>query len=227
MIEFLGRRRGRLLSAIGCLVLTLLAAVLHPASASQVAAAELLDAKVEYTADFYVTSNAGSYQGTVIHAPGRERRDFETASGRQSLLLRRDRDQAAMLWPDRKWFISTSFQMVAGLVGGFDGVMLDRRLTGHEIVGGEPTTRYDVTVAEVGPGGGAAGGRGGGFKGRIWLSKDGILMRLAGKVVFSGRETSVETGLLNMRRLKADPAAFLVPSDYSGLPIDFSKLGLR
>lgn len=189
-----------------------------PVLAASISAAELLDAKVDYTADFSFSSEKGTYHGTVIHAPGRERRDFDTAGGRQALLLRRDIDQAVMMWPERKWYVSTSFASVAGLVGGFDGVTLDRVARGHDTVGGEPTTRYDVTAAE---------GQAGAFTGRMWFTKDGILMKMAGQATFSGRSMPVQMELRNLQRIKSDPAAFVLPADYKGIPLDFSKLGVR
>lgn len=188
-----------------------------PAHAAPSSAAELLDAKVDYTADYYLTSEKGRYQGTVVHAPGRERREFESGGGHQILLLRRDLDEASILWSERKFYVSTSFQAVAALIGGFDGVVLERKPLGQEVVAGEKTTFYEVTTPAQ---------AGGGFKGRMWFSRDGILMKAAGKALFNGRETAVETGLINLRRLKADPAAFVRPPDYKGLPLDLSKLGL-
>lgn len=179
---------------------------------------ELLDAKIDYTAEFYLVSDKGRFQGSVIHAPGRERRDFDTSGGRQALLLRRDIDQAAMMWPERKWYVTTSFLAVANLIGGFDGVSVDREAEGSERISGEMTTRYQVSGSSAG---------GGGFQGRMWFTKDGILMKMVGKATFSGRQIPVETGLSNLLRVKADSAAFILPSDYKGLPLDFAKFGLH
>ncbi len=186
--------------------------------ATPAAIPELLDAQLDYTADFYLVSDKGRFQGSVIHAPGRERRDFEVSGGRQALLLRRDIDQAAMLWPERKWYVATSFLSVANLVGGFDGVSVDRKAEGSERISGEMTTRYQVSGSSAG---------GGDFQGRMWFTKDGILMKLVGKVTFGGRQIPIETGLSNLLRVKADAAAFVLPGDYKGLPLDFAKLGLH
>jgi len=185
--------------------------------AASIGIPELLDAKIDYTAEFYLVSDKGHFQGSVIHAPGRERRDFDASGGRQALLLRRDIDQAAMLWPERKWYLSTSFLAVADLVGGFDGISVDRKAEGQERISGEMTTRYQVS-------GNSSGG--GNFQGRMWFTKDGILMKLVGKVSFGGRQVPIETGLSNLLRVKADGAAFVLPGDYKGLPLDFAKMGL-
>jgi hypothetical protein len=189
-----------------------------PVCAEPISAALLLDAKVDYSADFALTSGNGTYRGVVVHAPGRERREFQTATGRQVLLLRRDIDQATMMWPERKWYVSTSFTAVAGLVGGFEELTLDRRVAGRETVAGEATTRYDVT---------GTSDRGGSVNGRMWLTKDGILMKASGHVTFDGRDTPFDMALMNLRRIKSDPTAFVLPADYKGVPLDLSKMGMH
>ena len=60
-------------------------------------ALDLVDAKVDYQADYALTSGTQHFHGKVIHAPARERWEFTTGSGQQVLLLRRDIDEAAML----------------------------------------------------------------------------------------------------------------------------------
>ncbi len=190
-----------------------------PARASLVSAADLLDARVQYTADFQIRTGAmGGFHGTLMHAHGRERRDFGALGGPQILLLRRDMDEATMMWPERKWYVTTSFTQAAALVGGFDGVMLNRRPTGSETVNGEPCTRYDVT---------GSSDMGGSFRGTMWFTRDGILMRASGMVRFEGHETSVETSLSHLRRGHVSAASFVRPADYTGLPIDLSKFGLK
>jgi len=182
-----------------------------------VTAAELLDAKLDYVADYYLTTGSGRFQGTVIHGPGHERREFDAAAGHQILLLRRDIDEAAVLWSQRKLYVSTSFQALAALIGGFDGVLLDRQAVGHERIGNEKTTRYQIRPMGKGPGG---------FSGQIWMTSDGILMKADGEASLNGHPVKLVTGLLNLQRIKADPSAFVRPSDYIGLPLDLSKLGL-
>lgn len=188
------------------------------AKAAPVALSDLLDAKTEYQADFYVSSDKGRYGGTVLHAPGRERRDFTTGQGAQALLLRRDIDQAAMLWPDRKWYLSTTFTALSGLIGGFDGVLVDTRQAGRETIAGEPTTRYEVSGDDP---------QGGRFKGRFWMTPDGIIMKLIGEATYSGKTTPVEMGLSHLARGPVNQSAFALPTDYKGLPLDFSKLNIR
>jgi hypothetical protein len=172
-------------------------------------ALDLVDAKVEYQADYALTAGKQHFHGTVIHAPGRERWEFVTGSGQQVLLLRRDIDEAAMLWPERRWYMSTSFSMMSSLLGGLDTDLLRGREAGIEKLGGETVTRYRVDK--------------GAFVGDLWRSQDGILVKAAGTVTYQGTPTPGELVLSNLRRAKADPSLFVKPEGYFGLPLNLSK----
>lgn len=183
-----------------------------PVQAEQVEAARLLDAQTDYEADYSLTSGRSEYHGTVAHAPGRERRDFATASGGQAIILRRDIDQATILWLQRKWYVTTNLSAVADLVGGFEGVMLDRHRDGSGLVAGEECSRWRVT--------------GDGFEGRMWFTRDGILMKATGTVTYRGRDTPFAMELSHLRRTAVDPALFAPPEGFHGIPLNLSALGL-
>ncbi len=182
----------------------------HWAQAEPIDAFTLLDAPVEYTADYALTQDDQTWRGTVIHASGRERRDFTTAFGTQALLLRRDIDQAAVLWPERKWYLSTSLSALTGMLGGSSDFKVDRRADGNEAVGGERCARYRVS---------------GIFSGRIWVTRDGILMRAAGSLLLRGRERAITTQLTHLRRAAVDVDAFELPIGYHGIPVSPRLLG--
>ena len=178
------------------------------AHATEIPVLQLLDPPVEYRADYVLTAARRSYSGTVIHALGRERRDFEAGGVRQVLILRRDIDQAAIIWPASKFYMASSFHFLAGLAGGLDEVVVDRRVIGHENVEHEGTTVYQLT---------------GGFNGQAWMTSDGIVMRLEGTVDYQGKSTPIMIAVSNLRRVKADPAAFERPQGYFGIPFNLSK----
>jgi len=199
--------RAMMAAAFACL---LGAGLVRHASAEQVDALTALDAPVEFRAEYSVSADDQTWRGTVVHAPGRERRDFATALGTQAVLLRRDIDQAAVLWPQRKWYLTTSLRALAGIFGGPDGIKLDRRRDGKETVGDERCMRW---IAD------------GGFSGRLWYSADGILIRAAGVLRVKGHETSVVTQLARIRRIAVDPDEFELPLGYRGLPVSPALLG--
>lgn len=172
-------------------------------------ALDLVDAKVDYQADYALTSGTQHFHGHVIHAPGRERWEFTTGSGPQVLLLRRDIDEAAMLWPEKRWYMSTSFAMMTTMLGDIGTEPLRGRESGLEKLNGENVTRYRV---DKGP-----------FVGDLWRSQDGILIKAAGTVTYNGTPTAGELVLTNVRRVKADTGLFVRPPDYFGLPLKMTK----
>jgi len=169
-----------------------------------------LDAPLEFTADYSVTANNQTWRGTVVHAPGRERREFATALGSQAIMVRRDIDQAVVLWPERKWYLTTGLQALSGMIGGVDALKLDRRRDGSEMVGGENCTRWLVEGA---------------FAGRMWFTQDGILMRAVGLLHLRGRETEVSTQLAHIKRAPVDVDEFELPVGYHGLTVSPALLG--
>lgn len=172
-------------------------------------ALDLVDAKIDYQADYALTSGNQHFHGKVIHAPGRERWEFTTGSGQQVLLLRRDIDEAAMLWPERRWYMSTTFTMMANLLGGLGTEVLHARESGIERINGETVTRYHVDK--------------GAFTGDLWRTSDGILIKAAGVVTYQGSPTPGELVLSNLHRGKTDPSLFVRPPDYFGIPLTLGK----
>ena len=195
------------------LLLVLLIALGVRAASAQMSIAmnalDLVDAKIDYQADYALTSGSQHFHGKVIHAPGRERWEFLTGSGQQVLLLRRDIDEAAMLWPERRWYMSTSFTMMSGLMGGLGTDLLHGREAGLEKLNGEAVTRYHVDK--------------GAFVGDLWRTSDGILVKAAGVVTYQGSPTKGELVLSNLHRVKADPSLFVRPQDYFGIPLKLGK----
>ncbi len=172
-------------------------------------ALDLVDAKVDYQADYALTSGSQHFHGHVTHAPARERWEFTTGSGPQVLLLRRDIDEAAMLWPERRWYMSTSFSALSAMLGGLGTDLLRGREAGIERLGGETVTRYHVDK--------------GAFIGDLWRTQDGILVKAAGNVTYNGTPTAGELVLTNVRRVKADPSLFVRPEGYFGIPLKMGK----
>ncbi|MGE5548627.1 MAG: hypothetical protein ACM33T_17105 [Solirubrobacterales bacterium] len=173
-------------------------------------ALDLLDAPVAYTADFYVTSERGTYTGTVWHAPGRERRDFATSGGSQALLLRRDTDSAYLMKPSGRWYVGLALNSAVGLAGGLDGMAVNRTRVKDETVAGLRTTRYRVDA-------GSAKGK---FNGDAWFSREGILVKAVGTLTDArGRATPVETGLSAVKLGKVEERVFELPAGWMGMDL--------
>lgn len=174
-------------------------------------AIDLLDVPVSYTADFTVSSDKGTYSGKVWHAFGRERRDFGTSGGGQSILLRRDTDSAYLMKPSGRWYVGLGFRAVGQLAGGIDSLTVERRRVGEETVGGIRATRYKVT---------ATGPKGSRFDGDAWFSKEDILVRATGWLSEGGgKEMGVEMTLTNLKVGRVDESVFEVPAGWLSMDL--------
>ncbi len=189
-------------------VLAVFLLAVRPVWAAPVAAVDLLDPKVEYSADFYLRADTGDYSGRVWHAPGKHRREVATAKGLQIYLFRRDADRAYVITPQQKWYVAFGFRSVGDLIGGIDQLLVERSNPRSETIGGIATTRYD-TVAQS-----PQGGR---FDGQAWFTKDTIPIKIKGIVRYNGKDMAVETGLLNLKVASQDPGLFELPRDYRGM----------
>lgn len=193
-----------------CMLVVALGLAAAPARAAE-RALDLLDVPVSYTADFTVSSDKGTYNGTVWHALGRERRDFGTAGGGQTVLLRRDTDSAYLMKPSGRWYVGLGFQAVGALAGGIDSLVVDRRRVRDESVGGIRATRYKVA---------ATGPKGARFDGDAWFSKEDILVRAQGWLSEGGgKETQVEMSMSNLRVGRVDERMFELPSGWLGMDL--------
>lgn len=192
--------------------LLVLATLVAPSAAHALERAlDLLDVPVSYTADFYVSSPRGTYRGSLWHAPGRERRDFDTEGGGQTLLLRRDTDAAYLMKPSGKWYVGLGFQAVGALAGGIDALSVERSRVAEETVGGIRATRYRIK---------ASGPRNTRFDGDGWFSREGILVRAHGTVTGpDGRRQPVETALSRLKVGRIDERVFELPSGYFGMDL--------
>lgn len=192
-------------------VAVMVAAPLGAARAAAERALDLLDAPVPYTAEFYVSSAKGTYRGSVWHAPGRQRRDFDTQGGGQTILLRRDTDSAYLLKPSGRWYVGLGFKAVGALAGGLDKLVVDRQPMGEDKVAGMRATRYKIA---------ATGPKGSRFDGDAWFTREGIMVKAAGVAVApDGQRQEVETGLNRLKLGKVDERMFELPSGYFGMDL--------
>ncbi len=194
-----------------CLVLLSLTVLSAPmAMATPERAIDLLDVPVPYTADFYVKSDRGHYRGTVWHARGKERREFETEGGSQAVLLRRDTNTAYLMKPANKWYVGLNFQAVSSLAGGLDNLMVERKRMDSETVNGIRATRFQVSTAA----------RGARFEGDAWFTGEGVLVKAEGMLTDAkGRTNRVETGLTNLRLGRLDDKTFELPGGWFGMDL--------
>lgn len=172
-------------------------------------ALDLLDAPVAYSATYRASDGKGVFSGKVWHEPGRERRDFETKSGDQSVLLRRDNDSAYLMKPSGKWYVAVGFHAALSLAGGFDGMSVSRQKVGPDSVEGQNSTRFHITAN-------TKDGRG--FVGDLWSLASGIPVKVEGvETEPTGKKTQVSLIQTNIIAGPIEAGRLDVPQGYMGI----------
>jgi len=203
-----GRRAGIAGFALG-------AALLLAAAAAD--AATLADAKTGFSADRTLTIDRRTYHGRMWTMPGMERHEQDLNGIPAAFVLRSDTPIADLVLPQLHTVVQFILPAELRL---FADPRLTRRPVGHESVNGVATTKYavDETVPE---------GHGSGF---LWLSDNGIPMKLDGSFTRSGGQTAHLHWELTHVKLGPQPASlFAAPSGFTKLPAEaiLPLLGLK
>jgi hypothetical protein len=176
--------------------------VLAGATAS---AATLGDAKIGFSADRLLVINGKPYQGKMWNMPGMERHEQDLNGIPAAFVLRSDRPIADLVLP--KLHTTVEFMLPPEL-RLFADPRLNRHPVGHETVNGIATTKYDIDVA-VPEGHGS---------GNLWLSDEGIPMKLDGSFTRSSGKVATLRWELTHVHVGPQPAALFEP------PPGFAKL---
>ena len=169
-------------------------------------AATLGDAQIGFSADRTLVIDGKSYQGKIWAMPGRERHEQAISGFRPIFLLRADNPLGEIVLPQLKTIVQ--FKLPAEL-RVLDMPALKKHPVGHESVNGIATTKYaiDETVPE------------GHATGALWLSRDGIPMRLAGSFTRQSGKVSTVRWERSHVRIGPQPASlFEAPQGLSKLP---------
>jgi hypothetical protein len=194
-----------------CLVL--LALLLAPAAT----ATTLVDSKVGFSADRTLVIDDHRYVGKIWAMPGKERHEQKIQGFEPVFLLRVDSPLAEIVLAKLKTIVQFAIPSELRLPATAE---LKKRPIGQDTIDGIATTKYaiDQTVPE------------GHAKGTLWLSRDGIPMKLAG--TFTGHKGKVSTVRWELSRVRIGPqpaSLFEAPPGMSKLPPEAVAplLGLR
>ena len=175
------------------------------------------EAKIGFTADRTLVIDGRTYTGKIWAMPGKERHEQAIQAFRPVFLLRADSPHGEVVLQELKTIVD--FVMPPEL-HIFAAPGLKKHPLGEETVNGIATTKYaiDETVPE------------GHATGTLWLSRDGIPMRLAGTFTRPKGKASMLRWELSHVRIGPQPAAlFDAPTGFSKLPAEAVAplLGLR
>ncbi len=172
------------------------------------AGATLGDATVGFSADRVLVIDGQRYAGKIWAMPGEERHEQAIKAFRPVFLLRGDSPLAEVVLAQLKTIVQFVVPPELRLLGG---PALRKHPIGEETVNGIATTKYaiDETVPE------------GHAQGTLWLSREGIPMRLAGTFTgHKGKPTPVRWELSNVKIGPQPAALFEAPRGFSKLPAE-------
>ena len=183
-------------------LLVLFSLLLAPAAP----AATLGDAQVGFSADRTLVIDGHTYLGKIWAMPGKERHEQAIQGFDPVFLLRTDSPLAEIVLAKLKTVVQFAIPSELRVLGRSE---LKKHPIGQDTVNGVATTKYaiDQSVPE------------GQAKGTLWLSRDGIPMKLAG--TFTGQKGKVSTVRWELSHVQIGPqpaSLFEPPPGLSKLP---------
>jgi hypothetical protein len=180
-------------------------------------AATLGDYTVSFSAVRTLVIDGKSYVGRMAATPGRERHEQQIQGFHPIFILRADAPAAEIVLAQLHTIVQFALPPELRVLARPE---LKKTPLGRDTVNGIATTKYaiDETVPE------------GHATGTLWLSADGIPMRLAGNFAQQNGKISTVRWELSAVKIGPQPAAlFETPSGYSKLPAEAIAplLGLR
>ena len=169
-------------------------------------AATLIDAQTGFSAERTLVIDGRTYRGKVWAMPGKERHEQAIYGLRPVFLLRADSPLGEIVLTSMKTIVQFDIPVELELL---NLVALKQRPTGRETVNGIATTRYalDKSIPQ------------GRAEGTLWLSRDGIPMRLAGTFTNAkGKVSTVRWELSGVKTGSQPAALFESPAGMSKLP---------
>ena len=180
-------------------------------------AATLIEAQTGFSAERTLVVDGHTYQGKVWAMPGKERHEQALFGMQPVFLLRADHKLAEIVLQGIKTVVEFEIPAELRLL---DLAKLKQHPVGSETVNGVATTKYaiDKEIPE------------GHAEGALWLSRDGIPMRLAG--TFKNAKGKVSTVRWELTGVKTGPqpaTLFEAPAGMAKLPPEAIAplLGLR
>jgi len=161
---------------------------------------------VEYSADRVMETEAGTFEGKVYAAKDKERSETSMQGMTSVMILRRDKQLGYMLMPAQKMYQQMDFAKAQQQSGAQPADQVEITEVGSDTIEGQPTTKYKLIMKD---------GSAGGF---MWITKDGIAVKLDAISKENGKKTRFTMTLSNLQIGTVDPSVFEVPAGYSAMP---------
>ena len=161
---------------------------------------------VEYSADRVVETEAGTFSGKVYSAKDKERAETSMQGMQSVMILRREQQLGYMLMPAQKMYQQLDFAKAQQQSGAAPDSEVEITQVGSETIEGFDTTKYKMIMRD---------GSAGGF---IWITGEGIAVKMDMLNKSDGKKTRITMTLTNLQIGAQDPQLFEVPAGYAAMP---------
>ena len=161
---------------------------------------------VEYSADEQMETEDFAMQAKVYHAPGKERREQDMSGMQQIMIMRRDKSVVWMLMPEQKMYMEMKMGQGKEDAADLKDYTIEYSVVGEEVVNGINTTKNKVIVTDK---------KGNKFAGFMWVSKEGIMVKMDTVSKVEGSKMRVKMERKNIKIENQNPKLFEIPSGYN------------
>lgn len=175
---------------------------------------EMPEAKVSYAADSIMESAEMKMSGKVYVAPGMERREQMSGGEKTIIIVRRDKGVIWNVMPAEGIYMETALES-GSRTADAPFTIREKEVVGEEVINGLQTTKYKVILDQ----GNSV------FGGFIWVTADGITMKMDAIAKEQGEKVRIRQELRNVRIGKQDPALFVVPAGYHKMAMGMPDMG--
>lgn len=183
-------------------------------AAAPAAAANLLDLKVDYSADTVIGSGDHPRHGHLWRTPTALRHDLSENGQTETVIVRLDSKTAWLVMPSLKVALGTDLNGLAELPGA--AAVLDAADTlkpvpaGTAVMEGLRATKYHVRMNDP---------TAGQFDGYVWSTAQGIILKIDGAGEQNGRRGTLHLQFRNIHVGPQDASLFEPPADYRRITV--------
>jgi hypothetical protein len=170
---------------------------------------ELPSLEASYSADWQAAYGEQRQIGRVYHVNGSEMQAlYKDGEETPAAILRADEEVLCLLFPDRQAYVELPVSGVQSAVFEYELYYFDAELVGRETMDGEAVSKYHVTGTDSSVGT---------LDLDVWVTDDGIYMRIEGEQTSGGVKKRVLIVKTNIERGPQDATLFQPPADYDKL----------
>ncbi len=183
------------------------------------AATNLLDLKVEYSAESVIGSGADAKSGHLWRTPTSLRHEMTESGQTETVIVRFDEGKAWLLLPALRMALGTSLDAASQLAGASSVLSAVSKLhpvaVGSDTLEGMRATKYRVQMDDP---------KAGQFDGFVWSTTQGVVLKVDGEGEQGGRRGAIHMLFRNIRIGPQVPALFDPPSDYRQVTVAPSEI---